>query len=544
MLEPRGLALAGAEADGVDDAVQAVAAAAGAQLRDRRCQARVLEQAVVVGELFLARGEIRGVAFHGRREQAAALEVLAHECHGGLHRPPALDDDVDEAGGLGFLRVQGPAGGDQAHGLEQALFAAALVEAPGQALRAAVARQQVQVDLRLAEARVPVRDHAGAGEHELAAAAEGRAVDRRHHRLAEVLEQREGRVRGVRRGLRGLEVAGLAHLQQFLDVGAGHESAAGTGDHQGLDVVLVGDVLEHGVQLVEGALVQGIHRRRVDHQQRHLAAGDDIVGLDPQVPVALHDLPRLGELAEGLPLRHGVADLVDDLRVAQGRQVTERVFEEQRAQRPAHVLAGAGLREGGDDQEVRGHGGDAFLGAHQPLQAGEVVVAEARARRGDEERHRRLALLVVRRTDDHGVAYRGIRAQGLVAKDCSLDLLGADAVARDVDHVVGAAVQRDAAVVELARVVALRIGEAVAPAVEIDLGEALDVAAPVIRAQFLRIAPDGAGEVGVGLGEHEFAFLARLGAAPAGGAARLVGFRGDAHLGLDPGQRPGARIGL
>jgi hypothetical protein len=55
----------------------------------------------------------------------------------------------------------------------------------------------------------------------------------------------------------------------------------------------------------------------------------------------------------------------------------------------------------------------------------------------------------VRRADHHHVAHGRILAQGLVAQDRALDLLGADAVARNVDHVVGATVQREAAVLVL-----------------------------------------------------------------------------------------------
>ena len=152
--------------------------------------------------------------------------------------------------------------------------------------------------------------------------------------------------------------------------------------------------------------------------------------------------------------------------------------------------------------------------------------------------------MLVRRPDDDGVAHGGGRPKHLGAENRALDLLGADAVAGDVDDVVRATVEREGAVLVLPRVVALRVGEAAGPLVEVDLGEAAQVAAPGVRAELVRVAPDGLREVGVGLRDDELALLAGLGLAPLRRAAGLVAGGGDAHLGVDPRERPGLGVGL
>ena len=67
----------------------------------------------------------------------------------------------------------------------------ALADQPRQPLRAAVAGNDAEVDLRLAEPRRVGRDAQRARHRQLAAAAEREAVDRGDHRLAHVLDQIE-----------------------------------------------------------------------------------------------------------------------------------------------------------------------------------------------------------------------------------------------------------------------------------------------------------------------------------------------------------------
>jgi hypothetical protein len=58
-------------------------------------------------------------------------------------------------------------------------------------LRAAAAGNDAELDFRLAEPRVLRRDPHRASHRRLAAAAEGKAMDRRDHRLAEILDKIE-----------------------------------------------------------------------------------------------------------------------------------------------------------------------------------------------------------------------------------------------------------------------------------------------------------------------------------------------------------------
>ncbi len=281
----------------------------------------------------------------------------------------------------------------------------------------------------------------------------------------------------------------------------------------------------------------------VDCQKRDLVTVAQDVVLQPQVAVGLDDIAGVAEPAEGLPGGHDLSNLVDHLRVAQGRDVTQRFVEQNRAQRSSHVLAGTRLGKGGHHQEIRGYGGNALLAAHEPPEAVQVLVLQPRAGCGDDKGHRRLALFVVGRAHHHRVAQRRLGAQHLVAQNRSLDFFGADAVAGDVDDIVGAPVQGERTVVVVARVVALGIGKGSVPAVEIHRAEALEVTAPVLAAEVPGIAPDGARQVRVGPGDDQFALFAAIGAAPAVGAAGCVGILGDAHFGLDPGQRPGLGVG-
>jgi hypothetical protein len=77
---------------------------------------------------------------------------------------------------------------------------------------------------------------------------------------------------------------------------------------------LLCQVLQHGVQLIQGALVQGVHRRRVDHQQRGEAAGRDLVGFEAQVAVASGRSGAPGRAGRRSASRDDSLDRVDDLR--------------------------------------------------------------------------------------------------------------------------------------------------------------------------------------------------------------------------------------
>ena len=87
-------------------------------------------------------------------------------------------DEIDEADLLRLGRLDHVAGEDHPHRVTHA-------DEPRQALGAAAAGDQAEVDLRLAETGLVGGDPHVARHRELAAAAETEAVDHRDHRLRE-----------------------------------------------------------------------------------------------------------------------------------------------------------------------------------------------------------------------------------------------------------------------------------------------------------------------------------------------------------------------
>ena len=101
------------------------------------------------------------------------------------------------------------------------------------------------------------------------AAAKGRTIDGRHHRHVEAFDGCEGRLCSVGWGQCRGHVTRFTNFQQLLDVGTGNESAPGARDHQGIDIALVLDLGNDGVQFVQGPLIQGVNRGIVNEQQGH-----------------------------------------------------------------------------------------------------------------------------------------------------------------------------------------------------------------------------------------------------------------------------------
>ena len=140
------------------------------------------------------------------------------------------------------------------------------------------------------------------------------------------------------------------------------------------------------------------------------------------------------------------------------------------------------------------------------------------------------------RAHNHHVTDRGVLPQSFIAQDRAFDFLGADAVARDVDNVIRAAMQREGALVTPARIVALSVGEFAVPALEVNLGKAVDIALPVSGAQCVTRAPQCSCQIRVGLGNDQFAFLTGFSFSPLADATRVARFFNDAYLRLNPGQ--------
>ena len=181
---------------------------------------QLVEAALVLeagGERGLLGGE-HGLLGEPRGDRRAARRPRAASSIASSSQRIVGDDLVDQAHRLRLGGVEAPAGQHQLH-------RPLLAEHPRQALGAAAAGDDPEVDLRLAElGRLGGDDHV-AGQRQLAAAAErvaGDGGDQRRLDRGEAPPERRGRV------VEGLGEAALAHR---LDVGAGGEDLVGAGDH-------------------------------------------------------------------------------------------------------------------------------------------------------------------------------------------------------------------------------------------------------------------------------------------------------------------------
>ena len=87
----------------------------------------------------------------------------------------------------------------QTERLGHAGFATPPMKLAHKSLRTAIARQQIQIDFRLAKLRVFCRDHIGAGQYQLVTATQCRAIDRRDHGFAKLLQSRKCRLGSIGR---------------------------------------------------------------------------------------------------------------------------------------------------------------------------------------------------------------------------------------------------------------------------------------------------------------------------------------------------------
>ena len=170
-------------------------------------------------------------------------------------------DVVDQAG---LERLGGADVATGGHHLERLGDA----DQAGEALRAAGAGQQAEVDLGQAELRRVDGDAVVRAERDFEAATECGAVDRGDHRDRGVLH----------RGLDFVEAGCLRHVAaEFADVGAGDEGAPVADHDHGLRPVLdrLADPVE---QALANVPAQSVDRRVVDDHQRDVAdvGGDDL----------------------------------------------------------------------------------------------------------------------------------------------------------------------------------------------------------------------------------------------------------------------------
>lgn len=145
-------------------------------------------------------------------------------------------------------------------------------------LGATATGDDAEPDLGHAEARGPAGDDDVAGQGQFAATAESQALDRGDHRLrvaAEVgpdVPAARGPIAEEREAADGVERG---------DVGSGAEHAAGPGEHDRADRVIVADGGQCVVQAGQHGLVQAVLRGRSGDRQGH------------QVPVAFDQQRRL-----------------------------------------------------------------------------------------------------------------------------------------------------------------------------------------------------------------------------------------------------------
>ena len=159
---------------------------------------------------------------------------------------------------LGLVGIDRAAGQDQ-------LERARLADQARQALRAAIAGNEAELDLRQAEPRGGGGEAEGAGERQLEPAAEGIAVDERDRQHRQAVELGKDRLPeaapGAYRGQRAAD--------QFLDVGAGAERpVAGAGDQQAARIGR-GDLVEAAGEIAQQREGQRVERLRpVERDER------------------------------------------------------------------------------------------------------------------------------------------------------------------------------------------------------------------------------------------------------------------------------------
>ena len=178
--------------------------------------------------------------------------ALGHQLGGEADRAVlqvAIDYFVDQADRERLSAVDRLTAGDH---LKRLLDA----DQPRQTLGTAGAGQQAELDLGQAEARRGDADPEMAGQRDLQAAAECRAVDRRDHRLGAILDP-------VQHSMQ----PGLARrLAELGDVGAGDEGPAGAMDHDRPDRRIGLRRRDAVRQALAHALAQRVDRRVVDDQ--------------------------------------------------------------------------------------------------------------------------------------------------------------------------------------------------------------------------------------------------------------------------------------
>ena len=232
-----------------------------------------------------------------------------------------------------------------------------------------------------------------------------------------------------------------------------------------------------------------------------------------EVAVALKQLLLVTQRLAPLPLVNCGLQFADRLRIAQRAHVAHVSPLHQRAHHPAHVLPAARLGELGHLDEVAWHRHGALLESHQLRQATLVVLRQRTARTRLHEGERCQPLFAMRCANHDHIAHRRLGIELTMSENRALDLLRSHAMARHIDHVVTATVQRERAVHVAHGKVALRVRPDALPARPVGVPPACDVTLPVrrdacaIHREMLAVAPHRAREVRVRRRDHDLALL-------------------------------------
>ena len=184
----------------------------------------------------------------------AARDQLASEILRFRRQRSVAGQGVDRAVGEGLLRGNGRAGQDHV----QRLFHA---DEAWQALRAAAARNQAELDFGQAEFRARRRYAIMRRQRDFQPAAERSAIQRRDHRHFGVFYRRQHISQGRRDG----------RLVEFRDIGAGDEGLAGADQHECANVRIGAGHFDAALDPLAHRRRQGVDRRRVEGERRDLA---------------------------------------------------------------------------------------------------------------------------------------------------------------------------------------------------------------------------------------------------------------------------------
>jgi 6,7-dimethyl-8-ribityllumazine synthase len=301
----------------------------------------------------------------------AALDGFQHAFerergHGGDGRGEDLGTNHQVGGGddfFGEAEAQSFGGGDDFGG-EHELERGAAADEAGEALRAAVAGDEAELELGQAEAGLVAGEAEGAGEGELAAAAEGDAVDAGDDWLAAAFDLGEDLLAALGDAAAG----GGVGVDEAADVGPGGEGAvAGSGEQDDVDGVVRGEDGEDALELVEHGGVEGVeHVGAVEGD-----GGDGGLALEVEGGVGA----GLGHGGDSFPgdLRPMADDTIEPM--IKGITTVAAVASEDVFNQLGSLLGALGFEPGKGWSDTTGHGA-AFLA---PLGNLELVTGRAPA---------------------------------------------------------------------------------------------------------------------------------------------------------------------